>query len=368
MEKPPIMSQAPESLKVFAKLFLVVSVIFTVIMYFLSIALDPFLFYFTPEGLASSINNLPNLPVWLFTFSIKLPIILDVGTIFLGLWTIFSLCFIAAWKINENFHTIIKESTNRPVAKLFNSSLFALPLINSMTLIAVVILQSLQEIGGIPTGTSPITGNSFLSLLDLSHAAVFEEIGFRILPIGTFLIVYMFWTARKIATLSPAQKVKLFFVSILFPDKAKQMIGTKTVSEHGIKQGISKGEWAMLAFTSLVFGLAHFNPGVSWEMGKIASAGVAGLVIGSSYLVYGAHAAIIIHWFFNVYTDTFYLFSDLYPAAGPFANAVAIFSMILGIIGWTFVAVLGVIKLSEVFQRKEVSQTEATSSFSVSPQ
>jgi len=113
------MSQAPESLKVFAKLFLVVSVIFTVIMYFLSIALDPFLFYFTPEGLASSINNLPNLPVWLFTFSIKLPIILDVGTIFLGLWTIFSLCFIAAWKINENFHTTIKESTNRPVAKLF---------------------------------------------------------------------------------------------------------------------------------------------------------------------------------------------------------------------------------------------------------
>jgi hypothetical protein len=356
-----------EVLKVFAQLFLVISVIFMVIMYFLSIALDLLLFYFTPEGLASGINSLPNLPVWLFSFSIKLPISLDVGTIFFGLWTIFVLCFISAWKINENFHTIIKESTTRPAANLFNSSLFALPVINSMTLIAVVILQSIQEIGGIPTGTSPITGNSFLSLLDLSHAAVFEEIGFRILPIGAFLIVYMFWTARKTATLSLSQKVKLFFASILFPDKAKQMIGTKTVSKHGIRQGISKEEWAMLAFTSLVFGLAHFNPGVSWELGKIASAGVAGIVIGSSYLVYGAHAAIIIHWFFNVYTDTFYIFSDLYPTAGPFANAVAIFSIILGAIGWTFVAVLGISTLAKVFQRKEASQTETKSSFSVSP-
>jgi hypothetical protein len=346
------MSEPSELLKAFAKLFLVVSVIFTVIIYFVSIALEPLLFYFTPEGLASSINTLPNLPVWLFTFSIKLPISIDVGTMFLGLWTIFVLCFLAALKINENFYTTIKKSTTRPIVKLFNSSIFALPLINSMTLIAVVILQSIQEIGGIPTGTSPITGNSFLSLLDLSHAAVFEEVGFRILPIGAFLIVYMLWTARKTATLSQAQKVKLFFVSILFPDKAKKMIGTKTVGEYGIKQGISRGEWVMLAITSLVFGLAHFNPGVSWELGKIASAGVAGLIIGSSYLVYGAHAAIIIHWFFNVYTDTFYLFSDLYPFVGPFANAVAIFSIILGIIGWTFVAVLGIIKLTNVFQRK----------------
>jgi hypothetical protein len=353
MEKQYIMSEAPEALKVFAKLFLVVSVILTVVMYLLSIALDPLMFYFTSDGLASSKNNMPNLPVWLFSFSIKLPISLGVGALFLALWSIFVLCFISAWKINENFHTIIKESTTRPFARLFNSSLFALPLINSMTLIAVVILKSLQEIGGIPTGTSPITGNSFLSLLDLSHAAVFEEIGFRILPIGAFLIFYMFWTGRKIVTLSLSQKVKLFFASILFPDKAKTMIGTKTVSDYGIRQGISKGEWAMLAFTSIVFGLAHFNPGVSWELGKIASAGLAGLVIGSSYLVYGAHAAIIMHWFFNVYTDTFYLFSDLYPSAGPFANAVAIFSIILGIIGSTFVAVFGIIRLAKGFSKKK---------------
>ena len=248
------------------------------------------------------------------------PIGFNLDVIFFGLWSIFTLSFIAAWIFRENFHKVIKESIVQPTRKLFNSCLFAMPIINSMTLIAVVAINSLQEAGGIPTGTSPIKSEPFLAFVDLSYSAVVEEVGFRLIPIGVFLVFYLFITKRTASTFSLKQKLKLFFTSILFPDNAKRMVGEKTVSEYGIRRGISLGEWGMVVFTSIIFGLAHFNPGVSWEIGKISSAAFAGLVIGLSYLVYGAQASIIMHWFFNAYTDTYFLFSELYPICSAFSQ------------------------------------------------
>jgi hypothetical protein len=231
-----------------------------------------------------------------------------------------------------------------------------------MTLLAVIVLGSLQEAGGIPTGTSPIQDEPFLGFFDLSYSAVIEEVGFRLLPIGIFLFLYLLIAVSKNRdfVFSLKQKIKLFFMSILFPDKAKQMVGTKTVSIDGIKNGISAGEWAVLVFTSLIFGLAHFNPGVSWELGKISSAAIAGLVIGFSYLVYGAHAAIISHWFFNSYTDTYILLSEVYPVTEPISNVVAGLSLTLGLIGWLYVAYLGYSKLERKTKTQPNSQLDPT--------
>jgi hypothetical protein len=139
----------------------------------------------------------------------------------------------------------------------------------------------------------------------------------------------------------------------LFPDDAKRMVGKKTVRENGILHGSSLSEWGMLVFTSALFGLSHFNPGVSWEIGKITSAGFAGLVLGLSYLVYGAHAPIIVHWFFNAYSETFYLLSDYYPVTTPLANATVILSMILGLFGWSLLVGYGSLKLIRKNKEKE---------------
>jgi hypothetical protein len=236
-----------------------------------------------------------------------------------------------------------------------------------MTLIAVMAINSIQEAGGIPTGTPPIQGEAFLDLFELSYSAVVEEIGFRLIPIGAFLIIYLLITKKKEVTFSFKQKIKLFFTAILFPDKAKRMSGAKTVSEYGVRGGISLGEWGMVIFTSIVFGLAHFDPGVSWEIGKISSAAVAGLVIGLSYLVYGAQAPIIMHWFFNVYIDTFSLFSELYPPVLPFANTVLALALVLGILGLLAAATLGTLKLIRVIEKRGNRQNQATSSLPISP-
>jgi hypothetical protein len=341
-----------DELKLFAKMLLVITVVFSVFLYLLAIAIEPALFYFTSDGLSASTLYLSELPIWFLNITTYIPVGLDMGVIFFGLWGIFALSFVAAWKLRENFHKTIKESITKPARKLFSSCLFAMPIINCMTLIAVVAINSLQEAGGIPTGTSPIQGEPFIDFFDLSYSAVIEEIGFRLAPIGAFLIIYLSLTKKKDVKFSLKQKIRLFFMSFLFPDKSKRMAGKKTVSEYGVRGGISLGEWGIVVFTSLVFGFAHFNPGVSWEVGKISSAAFSGLVIALSYLVYGAQASIIMHWFFNAYTDTYLLLSEIYPAAETLANATVIVSFILGLLGWTMVAALGYLKLVGALQKR----------------
>jgi len=358
------------SLKLFTKMFLVIIVIFTVFLYLFAIVLGPALFYFTPEGQNISLLHMQTLPVWLLIVPAYIPIGLDFGVIFFGLWSIFIFCFVAAWKVKESFHKTIKESITKPTRKLFSSSLFALPIINSMTFIAIIIIQGIQEAGGIPTGTSPIQSDPFLDFVDLSYAAVSEELGFRLIPIGAFLIIYLLVTKKKEVTFTFRQKAKLFFMSFLFPDKAKRAAGKKTVSEYGVMGGISLGEWGIVVFTSVIFGLAHFDPGVSWEIGKVTSAGFAGLVMGLSFLAYGFQASIIIHWFFNAYTDTFFLFTEIYPAATPFANSVIIISIILGILGWSAVATLSSRQLVKTIQARirKNRQKQATPNTPIFPQ
>jgi hypothetical protein len=303
---------------------------------------------------------LPALPIWFLNIHGQIPIGLDFGIVFFGLWSIFILSFVAAWKNKKSFTKTLKKAITKPTRKLFNSSLFALPVINSMSLIVIVALQSIQEAGGIPTGSSPTESDPFLNLVDLSYAAVSEEIGFRLIPIGALLVIYLLVTRNKEATFSFTQKVKFCFLSFLFPDDAKRMAGKKTVRENGLWNGISLAEWGMLVFTSAIFGFAHFNPGVSWEIGKVTSATFAGLVLGLSYLVYGAHVSIIVHWFFNAYNETFFLLSDFYPVTAPLANVTVILSIILGLFGWSLLAVYEVLKLVRKNKQKDKDLQDQT--------
>lgn len=366
-EKPPLTS---DSLKLFAKLFIIIIAVFMVFFYLFVVVVEPALFYFTPEGVNATTINFPNpLTVWILNIPVGVSTELNLGAIFFGLWVAFAVSFAAAWKLRKSLPTVIKESIHKPTRKLFSNCLFGMTIINSMTLIGVIIIQSIQETGGIPTGTAPSSGEDvFFVLFVRSYASVIEEIGFRLIPIGAFLLLYVFITKKKDVTLSWKQNIKLFFSAILSPDTAKRMIGAKTVEEHGVRGGISLGEWGVVVFTSVIFGLAHFNPGVSWELGKISSAAFTGFAIGLTYLMYGAQASIIMHWFFNVYPTTYSLLSDLYPVMSPFVNAIWLITLALGIIGWVAVANLGVLKLIRALEKRgKNKQNPATLSQPVSP-
>jgi len=348
-------------LKSFTKLTLTIALIITVLLlvssYFLTMFFGPALL-FSPDGLTAS-NEHRHLPILLFiTIGFYTPIALNVGLVFLFLWGVFAFCFIAAWEFRENFHEVIEKGFSRPIKKLFDNWLFAMPIITSMLLTAVIAIHSFQEAHGVPTGDIPLPPNRFEALFELSYAALIEEIGFRVTPIGAFLIIYLFWVGRKNAvTLSLGQRLKLFITAPLFPDEAKKMVGVKTVSDFGVRGGISLGEWVMVFFTSIVFGLAHYLSGGGWEIGKATSASVVGLAMGLTYLLYGVQASILLHWFFNYYNYAYYFASELYTSVLMTSVLIDFITIILGVLGWLAVMILGLYKMFRAVAKRVESKS-----------
>jgi hypothetical protein len=317
--------------------------------YFLTAVLGPTIFFFTSEGAATSVKHLVNgLPIWLFVvISFYIPVMPTVGEVFLFLAGAFFLCLLAAWKFRESFHNVIRKSSSRPIGKLFNNFLVAMPIITSMLLTAVLAITSLQSSAGFPTEPPPMEEPPFIQLFSFSYAAFIEEIGFRISPIGLFLIIRMFGARmQNEIVLSGKERLKLFFASLIYPDRAKKTVGLKTVSDFGIRGGISRGEWIMIFLTAFAWGLAHYLVG-GWTVGKITSVFVDGLIFGLTYIAYGAYAPILLHWFFNYYLSI--LGSDLslnyYPYLLPMSFLAMLLMFAIGIAGWIGFAIIGVKKL-----------------------
>ena len=331
---------------------LIITVLILIFSYFLAMFLGPALL-FSPDGLTASNQHL-HLPILLFIIiGFYTPIALNVGLVFLFLWSVFAVCFIAAWKFRESFHEVIEKRFSRPIKKLFDNYLFAMPIITSMMLTAVIAIHSFQEAHGVPTGDIPLPSNRFEALFELSYAALIEEIGFRVTPIGAFLIVYLFWVGRKNAvTLSLGQRLKMFFTAPLYPEKAKKMVGVRAVSDFGVRGGISLGEWVMVLFTSIIFGLAHYLPGGGWDVGKVTSAFVVGLAMGLTYLLYGVQAPILLHWFFNYYSYAYYFASELYTPVLITFILIDYITIILGILGWLAVIILGFYKVFRAIAKR----------------
>lgn len=312
--------------------------------YFVAMALGLTLFFSTQEGLAFSSHPITEVfsegpyIFLLFIFGISFSSVNpNIGPLFLFLWSIYLLCFVAAWKLRESLHKVIKNSLSRPLSYTLRNNLFATPIITSMVLVAILLLNSIQESQGISAGQANLSGNPFAAFFELSYAPVVEEIGFRIVPIGAFLIVYLFLAGvGRAAAVSGGQRLKALFLSWLYPEKAKAMLGLKNVSNSGILRGISIPEWAAVVLTSAVFGWAHYYSGGGWEIGKVTLAFVQGFAMGLAYLLYGIQAPILIHWYFNYYSYTYWLASqpEFYPATLPLVGVFDLVTLALGVLGW----------------------------------
>lgn len=332
------------TLKLLLRWSLIVVVLFLVSSYFLAMLLGPISFFFTEEGLSVSGLYAQQLPIILFTVvTLNVPIWLNVGTLFLLFLAAYTVCFIAAWRVNETLHRVVKSDLSNSVKKLFKSCLFAMPLIASMLLTAAVVIQGLQEAQGIPTGEPPLPEDPFKAFFLLTYAPLVEEVGFRLSPIGVFLIVYLLLIGRRNeATLSWTERLKILILTPLFPEKAKRRLGVKTISDFGLRQGISLGEWIMVAWTSIAFGLSHYLYGGGWEIGKITSASMIGLALGITYLIYGFQAPILLHWFFNYYFTAFDLASRLHPSIASVSFIFGATTILFGLAGWLLFTILAV--------------------------
>jgi len=146
--------------------------------------------FFTSEGIAISSRSFLAYVLLLFWLGFFVPI--EAGTVFLSVWIVYVLCFVAAWKWRESFHKAFRELISNPFHGVFNNFLLILPLVSSMLLMAVTGMIELQASVGIPTG-EPEFGNLPLQgiFLELAYAPVVEELGFRFIPIGLYAALYL---------------------------------------------------------------------------------------------------------------------------------------------------------------------------------
>ena len=279
--------------------------------YFVSMALGLFLFYATPEGLDATSGHVAQLPVSaLMIVNFNIPFGASVGFFFLVIWLLFFGAFTYAWFDKPVFPSSLRDYVAR-LDVIRANYLVVLPQLASVVLVAVVLLQALQESAGIQTGEisfeSPVVG-----FLAISYAPLAEEFSYRITTIGLLDWLHLM---RKRSQLPANQRGKgalhLLLLTMWKPERAKELLGFNTIRNSGIMRGLSRFEWLVLMLTSGAFGAVHYLSGGGWQIGKISTAMLSALAMGFVYLRYGAFAPILLHWFFNYYLGVFDLASQL---------------------------------------------------------
>jgi hypothetical protein len=311
----------------------VVAIVVTVLLsYVASMALGLFLLYGSPQGVDASSRLVTQLPLSVFMIAnFSIPLGAHVGVFFLAIWVLYTAAFFLAWSDAPGLPASI-ERTVEGESPARSNYLLVLPQVATMVLVAIVLLESLQESAGVQTGGLSFE-NPVLGFLSVSYAPFVEELSFRITTIGLLDGLYLVWRTRRYSQYESMKgALRLLTTAMWKPEKAKQLLGLRTIRDHGVR-GISRLEWVTLFLTSGAFGAAHYLYGGGWEIGKISTAMLSGLALGYVYLRYGAYAPVLLHWFFNYYFGAFDLASQLkVPGAGTLATGIDLLSFGAGTI------------------------------------
>lgn len=327
----------------------VVATVVTVLLsYIVSMGLGLFLFYGSSQGLDAASRLVADLPLSLFMIAnFSIPMGAHVGVFFLAIWLLYAAAFFLAWSDSSGFPASVRETLDQASSTRSNY-LVVLPQLATMVLVAIVLLESLQESAGVQTGGLSFE-NPVLGFLSISYAPFIEELSFRITTIGLVDGLYLVWRTRRHSQYGSTKgALRLLTIAIWKPERAKGLLGLPTIRDDGVR-GISWVEWVALAITSGAFGAAHYLYGGGWEIGKISTAMVSGLALGYVYLRYGAYAPVLLHWFFNYYFGAFDLASQLkVPGAGMLATGIDLLSFGAGTVFAAGLVVTYLARLSSV--------------------
>jgi hypothetical protein len=185
--------------------------------------------------------------------------------------------------------------------------------------------------------------------LNLAFAPLSEEFSFRVTSIGIplgIVLLFLFRSDPKLA--GPVNKIKLLLLAMLSPDRAKMRLGYRNVSTNGFWRGISLLEWALILITGFAFGSAHFLLGGGWEVGKVTTAFLAGVVFGIVYVTYGAYAPILLHWFFNYYFTVLGMAASTYGGLfQAFSNLTEVTNLAAGQVVLVVFLIVTVLKVAD---------------------
>jgi len=348
-----------QNARTIAKALALVLAVFFAISYVVSLALGPVLFFSTSDGLNVAVRRIHVIPVDFFmAITVPIPLGVSFGALFAGVWVAFVICLIFAGLSRGGFIRSVREVLTKSLSLAKANFLIVMPLVATSLLYATFLIQQFQETQGVQTGSLsfPPATSPYVILLELAFAPLREEFAFRItsigIPLGIFLL-FVYRSDRKVSGLK--NKAKLILLAVASPERAKSKLGYRNVDQNGFLRGISRLEWSLILLTATVFGLAHYLLGGGWEVGKISTAFLAGLVFGIMYVVYGAYAPILLHGFFNYYFTVLDLADSTYGGAfHGFSNLVEFTNLAAGQVILVVFLLVSAVKIADFLTLKAI--------------
>lgn len=220
------------------------------------------------------------------------PVVNLLRGLFITLWLVYLVLFIKAiYGPRLPLNKVPRLALNHEFKSIFDNTLSTLAVTFSALFSITFFIMLLQESAGIQTGSLPPLDPILMFVLT-SIAPIEEEIIFRVAIIGTISIILLFTRGRHF---SP-------FKVLWHP--------SNYISELG-KKADTKIIYFSIFISGALFGYAHVAFGAGWEIGKVTQAFLVGIILGLIYFFYGFHGAVLLHWSFNYFMDSFYYFEIL---------------------------------------------------------
>ncbi len=318
----------------------IVAVVISVSSYFLSLGVGVAIIASTQLGAGLSALN-GHLLVYAFLLPIRTPLEVNGWWLVLSSMIIFVICFVKGATSNGGFSSGLRLLLPGSRPHSLPNWLVIMPILGSSLFLVSIALALIQLGAGVPTGnltcppgTSPDVCAAEL-FAGIVTAPVFEEIGFRISPIGlvvAILVAVRLGKGTAQTSETKSRKIVIFFSAFISPGYAKEKSGLPSIATSGIK-GISKGEWVFLFLTADVFGAYHILGGGGWGPGKFLTAALSGFALGVVYLAYGAFADILLHWLFNFYLYVYSVYTGFNGIFVTFGDLAALGTLALGVWG-----------------------------------
>jgi hypothetical protein len=224
-------------------------------------------------------------------FPVVIPIAVSLGTIFVALWLIYALMLGIATLGSVDLFSAVRSSLETRGESILRSPMLATIVLLGATLLATLVIDAVQTSAGV--GSGGISGQSIPFFVSVTLAPLREEIGFRLTIVGLIAFVYGARSSLKTAVKA------LWRPSIVY--ESVSVVSPGRLSFERVLAGAS------IVFSAILFGLAHFVSHIGWQVGRITTAGVAGLALGYLYYKYGLHAAILLHWGVNYFPNAYAL-------------------------------------------------------------
>jgi hypothetical protein len=279
----------PRRWNVPALLYAVV-VAFTLLMMLASVPYGFYTVFYTHlSNIYSSQTQLDGVPFYIGLATVRLPLNPTYGVLFTVL-TAAILVFIALAAFQGGgFFRALKDSGREGMGALFRNPLSATIVILGATLLATVLLNSVQTAVGIQTGG--ITSDPLELLVSFTLAPFIEEIGYRLFIIGLPLFIVM------LVTRSPLKRS----VRALWRPSASWQEEQQSSLSDAHKLLV----YLLIVLSSVLFGVAHYAANSGWDVGKISEAALDGFALAYVYVRYGLHTSIIFHWVVDYASNAF---------------------------------------------------------------